>query len=323
MARATNLTEEQDRLIWKGERKGEFTVRSAYRELRLIEEQQAGWPWRMIWRTKIPYKVNYFAWLLAKEEVLTHENLNKRKHNLCSRCYLCEEQEKRRRDRGLSQHAFGGQFGMKGICVWEHFQNILSMLFSLAAKISDPFQIEIEANITTPRVIEAELVLNPGTFAEAYNDRVATEEQVDDNAISIINTKNKENMEIHTGGYLQLKEKEEGNDTLEDILPLNSAEDEGIMDHKNMIPTWVQQNIIKLSKEFGVHFQGCEKVALNLFMKINGKRQVTGEAPGAIVPVTPKEKIPKELKNQEPSSKFISFGTRSSGGCFVNNLNEG
>ncbi|WMV41821.1 hypothetical protein MTR67_035206 [Solanum verrucosum] len=192
-----------------------------------------------------------------------------------------------------------------------------------AKKISDPFQIEIEANITTPRVIEAELVLNPGTFAEACNDRVATEEQVDDDVISIINTENKENMEIHTGGYLQLKEKEEGNDTLEDILPLNSAEDEGIMDHENMIPTWVQQNIIKLSKEFGVHFQGCEEVALNLFMKIDGKRQVTGETPGAIVPVTPKEKIPKELKNLEPSSNFISFGTRSRGGCFVNNLNEG
>ncbi|WMV48296.1 hypothetical protein MTR67_041681 [Solanum verrucosum] len=192
-----------------------------------------------------------------------------------------------------------------------------------AKKISDPFQIEIEANITTPRVIEAELVLNPGTFAEACNDRVATEEQVDDDAISIINTENKENMEIHTGGYLQLKEKEEGNDTLEDILPLNSAGDEGIMDHENMIPTWVQQNIIKLSKEFGVHFQGCEEVALDLFMKIDGKRQVTGEAPGAIVPVTPKEKIPKELKNLEPNSNFISFGTRSRWGCFVNNLNEG
>ena len=72
--------------------RGEFTVKFAYRELRPIEEQQVGWPWRMIWRTKIPYKVYYFTWLLAKEEVLTHVNLNKRKHNLCSRCYLCKEQ---------------------------------------------------------------------------------------------------------------------------------------------------------------------------------------------------------------------------------------
>ncbi|WMV33430.1 hypothetical protein MTR67_026815 [Solanum verrucosum] len=46
----------------------------------------------MIWRTEIPYKVNYFTWLLAKQAILTHENLNKRKPNLCSSCYLCEEQ---------------------------------------------------------------------------------------------------------------------------------------------------------------------------------------------------------------------------------------
>ncbi|WMV33409.1 hypothetical protein MTR67_026794 [Solanum verrucosum] len=39
--------------------------------------------------------------------------------------------------------------------------------------------------------------------------------------------------------------------------------------------------------------------------------------------VTPKEKIPKDLKNLEPSSNFISFGTRSRGGCFVNISNEG
>ncbi|WMV56231.1 hypothetical protein MTR67_049616 [Solanum verrucosum] len=46
----------------------------------------------MIWKTKIPYKVNCFTWLLAKETVLTHENLNKRGVHLCSRCFLCEEQ---------------------------------------------------------------------------------------------------------------------------------------------------------------------------------------------------------------------------------------
>lgn len=124
-----------------------------------------------------------------------------------------------------------------------------------------------------------------------------------------------------------MKEKE-GNNTLEDILSLNSTEDEGIMDPENMIPIWVQQNIIKLSKEFGVHFQGCEEVALNLFMKIDGKRQVTGEAPGAIVPcaivsVTPKEKIPNELKNLETSSNFISLEQEAEGGCLVNNMNEG
>ena len=32
------------------------------------------------------------TWLLAKEAVLTQENIKKRKFQLCSRCYLCKEQ---------------------------------------------------------------------------------------------------------------------------------------------------------------------------------------------------------------------------------------
>lgn len=60
-----------------------------------------------------------------------------------------------------------------------------------------------------------------------------------------------------------------------------------------------------------------------MFMKIDGKRQVIDEISEAIVPMTPKEKISEKLKNLEPSNNFISFGTRSRGGCFVSNLNEG
>lgn len=46
----------------------------------------------MIWKTRIPYKVNCFTWLLAKEAVLTHDNFNKRGFQLCARCFLCGEQ---------------------------------------------------------------------------------------------------------------------------------------------------------------------------------------------------------------------------------------
>ncbi|XP_059314473.1 uncharacterized protein LOC132065213 [Lycium ferocissimum] len=58
--------------------KGIFTVNSAYRDLNVSSFQEEGWQWKMIWKTKVPYKVNCFNWLLAKEAVLTHENLNKR-----------------------------------------------------------------------------------------------------------------------------------------------------------------------------------------------------------------------------------------------------
>ena len=42
----------------------------------------------MTWKTKIPCKVNCFTWLLTKETVLTHDNLNKRGFHLCSRCFF-------------------------------------------------------------------------------------------------------------------------------------------------------------------------------------------------------------------------------------------
>lgn len=36
---------------------------------------------------------------------------------------------------------------------------------------------------------------------------------------------------------------------------------------------WVFKNIIKLSKQFGLDFQGCEEEALSLFMKIDQRRR--------------------------------------------------
>lgn len=75
----------------------------------------------------------------------------------------------------------------------------------------------------------------------------------------------------------------------------------------------VQQNIIRLSKELGVHFIRCEEVALNLFLwQSIVKRQITEKGVGAIAPITPAGKVPK-VKNLEPKSNFVSYGTRSGG----------
>ncbi|WMV33278.1 hypothetical protein MTR67_026663 [Solanum verrucosum] len=49
--------------------------------------QASKWPWKHIWKAKIPHKVACFVWLLAKEVVLTHENLMKKGITLCSRCF--------------------------------------------------------------------------------------------------------------------------------------------------------------------------------------------------------------------------------------------
>jgi len=85
-------SEEKDRLWWKLDSKGRFKVNSAYKFLNQGNLQRQHWPWKHIWKIKIPFKVVCFTWLLAREAVLTQENLKKRKFSLCSRCYLCGEQ---------------------------------------------------------------------------------------------------------------------------------------------------------------------------------------------------------------------------------------
>jgi len=88
----SNLTEEKDSLVWQSDIHGKFSVNSAYRALNKTADQETDWPWRMIWKPKVPYKVNCFLWLLSKEAVLTHENLKKRGYHFASRSTLCGEQ---------------------------------------------------------------------------------------------------------------------------------------------------------------------------------------------------------------------------------------
>jgi len=144
----------------------------------------------------------------------------------------------------------------------------------------------------------------------------------DDDDMSIIHTEERTTTETQTGNNMLLEHKGDGEGIIEDIIPLNSEEQDIGIAAENEIPSWIQQNIIRLSKEFGVHFIGCEEAALNLFMKIDGKREAIEKMAGAIVPTTPTEKIPRELKNLEPASNFVSYGTRSRGGCFIDVLNE-
>lgn len=84
LAQFSNLSKEEDSLVWNVGSEGYFTVNSAYEDLSTVGIEEVEWPWKMIWKTKIAYKVDYFTWLLAKEAVLTYENLNKRGFHLCS-----------------------------------------------------------------------------------------------------------------------------------------------------------------------------------------------------------------------------------------------
>ncbi|WMV37642.1 hypothetical protein MTR67_031027 [Solanum verrucosum] len=88
----SNFTEEKDSLVWQSDIYGKFSVNSAYRALNKTADQETDMPWRMIWKPKVPDKVNCFLWLMSKEAVLTHENLKKRGYHFSSRCTMCGEQ---------------------------------------------------------------------------------------------------------------------------------------------------------------------------------------------------------------------------------------
>ncbi|WMV09517.1 hypothetical protein MTR67_002902 [Solanum verrucosum] len=81
----------QDTLWWKGNKKGIFKVNCAYNWLNNSYQLTSNWPWKGIWKSKIPLKVSCFVWLLVKEAILTQDNLMKRRIPLCSRCLFYGE----------------------------------------------------------------------------------------------------------------------------------------------------------------------------------------------------------------------------------------
>ncbi|XP_070026633.1 uncharacterized protein [Nicotiana sylvestris] len=48
------------------------------------------WPWKLIWRTRLPLKVICFSWTALYEACLTQENLVKKNFQLVNRCYMCQ-----------------------------------------------------------------------------------------------------------------------------------------------------------------------------------------------------------------------------------------
>ena len=46
-----------------------------YKQTSPMENQDFKWPWKQIWRVKVPQKVACFTWLLSNEAVLTLENV--------------------------------------------------------------------------------------------------------------------------------------------------------------------------------------------------------------------------------------------------------
>lgn len=67
-----------DRVIWKHNKDGKFTVNIAYKRRILRGDGRVQYQWKNIWRGSIPTKVKCFTWLVIKRASLNQEVLQKK-----------------------------------------------------------------------------------------------------------------------------------------------------------------------------------------------------------------------------------------------------
>jgi hypothetical protein len=78
-----------DSLCWTPSCRGLFEVRSFYTTL--ISPHPPGiFPWKSVWKAKVPSRVAFFVWTAALGKILTTENLRKRRVTILDWCCMCK-----------------------------------------------------------------------------------------------------------------------------------------------------------------------------------------------------------------------------------------
>jgi hypothetical protein len=68
------LSDDEDKSRWLLGSKG-FSVNSFYKE---VKRSQIAVPSKFLWKTRLPYKIKVFLWLVMYKKILTKDNLFKR-----------------------------------------------------------------------------------------------------------------------------------------------------------------------------------------------------------------------------------------------------
>ena len=76
-----------DGLCWSLNRRGKFDTRSSYRKIRNVTPPS--FPWKGIWKVKVPNRVAFFMWTVAHGQILTLNNLMLRGRPLSNHCCMC------------------------------------------------------------------------------------------------------------------------------------------------------------------------------------------------------------------------------------------
>lgn len=85
-----SLSDRKDKLFWKLEARGTFSVGSLYRSLK---RAKVPFPYSFLWKIKIPLKIKVFLWLVSKESILTRDVLKQRGGRGSDLCPFCARKE--------------------------------------------------------------------------------------------------------------------------------------------------------------------------------------------------------------------------------------
>ena len=75
-----------DQMRWKLKPNGDFDIRSYYNKLR--DSPSVVFPWKSIWRVKVPRRVSFFVWCVVWNMILTGDNLRLRGLDFVDWCIM-------------------------------------------------------------------------------------------------------------------------------------------------------------------------------------------------------------------------------------------
>jgi hypothetical protein len=81
-------SEGEDKMCWNPVRKKSFEVKSYYKVL--SSPIQSYFPWKSIWKVKVPPRVAFFVWTATLRKILTLDNLRKRNIIVMEWCFMCK-----------------------------------------------------------------------------------------------------------------------------------------------------------------------------------------------------------------------------------------
>ena len=81
----------QDKKCWESAGNNNFKVSKYY--LSLSSTPNISFPWKPMWRSKVPPRVAFFSWTAALSKILTIENLWYESVIVVDWCYMCKKSE--------------------------------------------------------------------------------------------------------------------------------------------------------------------------------------------------------------------------------------